>query len=68
MEVFFRSAFFFLRDKNGLGKTYSNRIYVRFILLYLWAILTLMSTIGGRNELHYVSKLLLCAFDHEYVL
>jgi hypothetical protein len=39
-----------------------------FILLYLWAILTLMSTIGGRNELHYVSKLLLCAFDHEYVL
>ena len=31
-------------------------------------ILTLMSTIGGRNELHYVSKLLLCAFDHENLL
>jgi hypothetical protein len=26
------------------------------------------ASIGGRNELHYVSKLLLCAFDHEYVL
>jgi hypothetical protein len=30
--------------------------------------LTFMSMIGGRNEVHYVSKLLLCAFDHEYVL
>ena len=69
MEVFFRSALFFSsRDKNGLGKTCSNRIYVRFMFLYLWAILTLMSAIGRRNELHYVSKLLLCAFDHEYVL
>ena len=69
-RFFLEALFFFFssRDKNGLGKTCSNRIYVRFMFLYLRAILTLMSAIGRRNELHYVSKLLLCAFDHEYVL
>jgi hypothetical protein len=40
----------------------------RFMFLYLWAMLTFMSMIGGRNEVHYVSKLLLCAFDHENLL
>jgi len=40
----------------------------RFLFLYLWVILTFVSTIGRRNEVHYVSKLLLCVFDHENVL
>ena len=30
----------------------------RFLFLYLWLVLTFMSMIGGRNEVHYVSKFL----------
>ena len=59
------------RANNFVRMQNTQRVYITydlFLFLYLWAILTFMSMIEGRNEVHYVSKLLLCAFDHEYVL